>query len=97
MTPAQLTAIAVAFDGLREAGVDEATLARMQRAVDGRIEAAVVRFMTAHDDHNSAVEYSTAAAELREVACLIAYPHLPGVSPAESRGGASAPQPEAET
>lgn len=34
MTPVQATAIAVALDGLRESGFDEATLARMQRAVD---------------------------------------------------------------
>lgn len=83
MTPAQEKALAVALDQLRESGVDpadvvralydEATAARMLRAVDGRIEAALIAFMTAHDDADDAGDYRRTAAELREVAILIEY------------------------
>lgn len=43
MTPAQSRALAVAMDGLESAGFDEATLARMRRAVEPHIEHALLR------------------------------------------------------
>jgi len=48
VTPAQLKAIAVAVDGIREKCGDDLA-ARVQRAIDGKLEAAVVRYRKAID------------------------------------------------
>lgn len=103
---------AVLEDTLRSVRVDgqalgEEAIARMVRAVDGRIEAAVVDFMTINDnpdwadDHDPDEgtdlarmrrEFDDAMNELREVACIVAYPRL---GRAEKTEGGYPPHPAA--
>jgi hypothetical protein len=108
MTPGQAKALAVAMDGLSEAGFDEASLARMKRAMDGELERLLIAWAERVEqrpwiDH-ACVDCvpKTSFYPLRSTTgwrCLyhraVALRAL--LSPAEKPTGASTPQPPGET
>lgn len=111
MTPTQSAALAVALDQLREAGLDDLTLGRIQRAIKPDVEVALValssRFLEPTERREIrfdgqpferyVIDFQAGSLGSVHALAKTIVDEFERLSPPENATGASTPQPQGET